>query len=1264
MDVIKMVLKMVDEASAPLRNAVNEVNNLDSTAQRVSKAGLSVLKGAMTAVLTVATALTTSMFALGGSALALGGDFEQQMNIVSVSVDGAKESMDLLEAKAISLGNNTAFSALEAASGIEMLGKNGLTAQQILDGALESSLNLAAATGTDLANASDIATSAMLNFKTGVADLPEIVDLIAGSTGVSKFGIEDFAYALANAGGVAGATGVDFHDFATVIAGISSSFSSGQDAGTSFKSFLVALPGNSSQAREAIADLGLEFFDANGNMKSMSDIAGQLQASFSGLTEEQKLTYAQTIFGTDAMRAALSMAELGADGFNDLADAVASVDANEQAAARMAGFKGAIDSLKGAWEGLMIQLFNSGLGEWATQGVTALASFLTALQENEQFINGFLGTVKTVFGTLGKLLNEAVAIGQTTFTTLSSLYTENETTVNAWMGNISGYWQTFLSAVDTVIILAVGLWQNILKPAWGEIEPFVASFLETVQSNWGRAKDNLGATFDFLVALWQVVLYPSWNAIAPFVKGVWDAVLIAVETVSKLIEPILNSLTNLLRGDFSQAWEDAKEAGKIAWEGLRDIVLSIGEGLITSVKQIGSDIVAGLMSGITDMMESAKSTVTDFGNNVIGWFNDIFERKSPAKVFIRMAVDLIKGFIVGFQDETALADLKSEASNVGAAVIEAFGIALGITKAQTEGEVWIESFIEGAADKLEELIPGFKERIEAMRRAAMPGPALIIPEIPMGGSIIPNNTTQTDPSPVGSGGYTDISVVPEIMTKVADSVSVVPEIMTEVAGAISVFPTIMTDVAEKVSIANEAILSFVQEAPSISDAAGYFDDVSKGSKQVASDVQNSSQIIQNAFAEQGQSAKLSYDLGLSSSDDYLGELGRLESGIIRQMGLVDQGGDEWQAYATQLKGVQDESEKVALENNGVTKTLSDISRVGKAIGDVVGGEFGKVANQIAEAADAGISLVTALSKGDWIGAIASGIRLLGTLFGDLSNNIEAFTKKSMDSFDLLGEATTKGILNDNKEVVSVSGILGLLGIKKEQINEAGAQAGLEIANALAQGLKDGLTGSPEDFKKWVDNYIDDMIIQTVIAAQDFSQVVEFIKQSMSADDDTPGYLDEGERNTVQGMLGSIRDTVMNTLGSMGITFENPTPETTKPTTDETVKETAKQAEIQFGNIPQAVQFAVATPLMEAANTMMIAATLMRDTFSGGIVTSPEVFTTSSANLFDSSTLRFDKTVSRLEGTLDRFSERGIMLKIEHTIKSSKSSFVSKTAVAR
>jgi hypothetical protein len=97
------------------------------------------------------------------------------------------------------------------------------------------------------------------------------------------------------------------------------------------------------------------FFDEQGNMKSMAEVAGALQEAFGGLSEEKRNDALQTIFGTDAMRAAVGLMELGADGFTDLQNKMAQTSGMDAAAERMGNLKGATEILKGVVESLQIQ---------------------------------------------------------------------------------------------------------------------------------------------------------------------------------------------------------------------------------------------------------------------------------------------------------------------------------------------------------------------------------------------------------------------------------------------------------------------------------------------------------------------------------------------------------------------------------------------------------------------------------------------------------------------------------------------------------------------------------------------------------------------------------------------------------------------------------------------------------------------------------------------------------------------------------------------
>lgn len=339
-------------------------------------------------------------------------------------------------------------SATEAADAIEKLASNGLTMTQIMDGAAKSTVLLANSTGADFDTAASIATDAMALFNIKAGEMMTAVNGITGVTVASKFGINDYKLALSQAGGVAAATGVSFEDFNTTITGISNYFASGSDAGTSFKTMLLRLVPSTDAASEMMSKLGLvtfqsetamkmleangiepmtssagelrhqiynlwasqnavaaasddsmkkfqewkletglvtnAFYDANGSMRDMSEISVLLNGALAELSEEEKSKALNTIFGTDAMRAAVGIAEQGEVAYTDQATAakalgvsfeslngvidggitrfealqvqIGKTDAAESAKLRMDNFKGSMEILQGVIDTVALKI--------------------------------------------------------------------------------------------------------------------------------------------------------------------------------------------------------------------------------------------------------------------------------------------------------------------------------------------------------------------------------------------------------------------------------------------------------------------------------------------------------------------------------------------------------------------------------------------------------------------------------------------------------------------------------------------------------------------------------------------------------------------------------------------------------------------------------------------------------------------------------------------------------------------------------------------
>ncbi|WP_052714507.1 phage tail tape measure protein [Paracoccus sp. S4493] len=476
-------------------------------------------------------AITAPVVAFGGLSLRAAGDFEAAMNRVGAASGASAQELQQLEAMALKMGETTQFKASQAADAIEILAKNGLNASQILGGALEASMLLAASSGSDLASSGDLATDVMLQFGKQAGELTGLVDGMTGVILASKFSFDDYRLAIAQAGGVAGGLGLSFEDFNAAIAGTSSLFASGSDAGTSFKTFLQRLVPASAPAAKAMADLNLEFFTADGSMKSMAEIAQELQDGLAGLSDEARNDALSTIFGTDALRTAIGLAEQGADGIDRLKASIGEASAEEQAAARLKGFNGEMLKLKSGIEALMIAIGNSGLLEWATQFAQQATALVIRLKEtNPELLKigiiaggvaAALGPLLVGFGLLLQGLGPFVAIVKSVALaagalgapfTLAALAIAGAATAIVMNWDTVGPWFTdmanslgdvFRGLADVILGIVTGDLSQAadgIKTAWNGLDGFFTTLFDGVGAAFERLDERIRAPIEKIKA--------------------------------------------------------------------------------------------------------------------------------------------------------------------------------------------------------------------------------------------------------------------------------------------------------------------------------------------------------------------------------------------------------------------------------------------------------------------------------------------------------------------------------------------------------------------------------------------------------------------------------------------------------------------------------------------------------------------------------------------------------------------------------------------
>ena len=350
-----------------------------------------------------------------GDSISKAMSFEAQLSSIKALTGATVEEMEQMRQLALDMGAKTEFSALEAAQGIEELLKAGLTPAQVKAGGLEAALNLATAGELALADAAEIMSTAMNAFAKDGMSAADAANILAGTANASATSVQELRYSLAMVSAVAAGVGMTFKDTNVALGLFANNGLKGSDAGTSLKTMLMNLiPQTKAQVKE-FERLGLItkegnniFFDAKGQLKSLSDIAGILRSKFKSLTQEQRLLAFQTIFGSDAIRAANILFNEGAEGVEKFTKEMSKVTALQVAMEKMNNAAGAVEEFRGALETLQISALTPVLplirdfATWAGTKVTEnidnltkkaeeltekIRSFFTTLNADENFKN-------------------------------------------------------------------------------------------------------------------------------------------------------------------------------------------------------------------------------------------------------------------------------------------------------------------------------------------------------------------------------------------------------------------------------------------------------------------------------------------------------------------------------------------------------------------------------------------------------------------------------------------------------------------------------------------------------------------------------------------------------------------------------------------------------------------------------------------------------------------------------------------------------------
>ena len=325
----------------------------------LKKLGSITTKGLKAATVAI-TGTATAMGGIATAAVKVGSDFEAQMSRVQAISGATGDEFEALREQAVELGADTAFSATEAAQGMENLAAAGFTTSEIMD-AMPGMLNLAAAAGEDLASSADIAASTLRGFGLEASDAAHVADVLAENANRTNSSVSETGEAMKYVAPLARAAGISLEETAAAIGIMANAGIQGSQAGTTLRGALSRLSKPTDVMAQAMDELGVSFYDSEGKMLSLTDQVKMMRTAMEGMTDEQKNNYLVTLYGQEALSGMLALINEGEGSLADLTEAYENCDGAAETAAKTMqdNLKGAIEELSGSAETLGIVFYDS-----------------------------------------------------------------------------------------------------------------------------------------------------------------------------------------------------------------------------------------------------------------------------------------------------------------------------------------------------------------------------------------------------------------------------------------------------------------------------------------------------------------------------------------------------------------------------------------------------------------------------------------------------------------------------------------------------------------------------------------------------------------------------------------------------------------------------------------------------------------------------------------------------------------------------------------
>ncbi len=595
---------------------------------------------------------------LAKSVVETGMNFSSAMSEVQAISGATDEQMAMLEVTAREFGKSTKFSATEAAEALKYMALAGWSAEESTE-ALGGVLDLAAASGMELGQASDMVTDYLSAFGMEADRASYFADILAYAQANSNTSAEQLGEAYRNCAANLNAAGQDVETTTSLLEAMANQGYKGSEAGTALAAIMRDITNAMDDGKIKIGDTTVAVTDANGNFQDLTDILKEVETATNGMGDAERAAALSSTFTADSTKGLNLVLNEGMEQVAGYEEALRNADgaATDMAATMNDNLQGDLANMHSAFDELKLKIFDGaesplrGFVQFVTNSVVP---GLTALIENfdkiapvlaggtaalvtfkaAMAISGIIDTATTAFKTY-QAVNEGATVAQwlmndailanpivlivTLIAGLVAAILVLWNTNEDFRNGVIAAWEAVKSAFGTAISAIAGFFGGLvdgistaLSTAWGVISAAFAAIVQAFQGVW----ETVSGIFDLVVGIFTGV----WESVTSIFRSIVETVSVAWETVKNVVQVALMFLVELITAAFELItlpfrfiWENCKETILAAWETMKTIVTAALDVISAKISSVWNTIVSFLVP----LLEGLKNTFTIIWNTIL-----------------------------------------------------------------------------------------------------------------------------------------------------------------------------------------------------------------------------------------------------------------------------------------------------------------------------------------------------------------------------------------------------------------------------------------------------------------------------------------------------------------------------------------------------------------------------------------------------------------------------------------------------------------------